>query len=136
MFLRRKRLIIVLALALAAGATAFLLYGRKEAPRTMQRTPPYWQRTGFLSKILQDHNTAAGGLESIRVPNGFTVEVAAGRDLVKYPMFASFDDRGRLFVCESAGRNMSDEDMNKTHEMRVNLVEDTNGDGVFDRSRV
>jgi putative membrane-bound dehydrogenase-like protein len=131
-----KRLLLALPLVVALGAAALLLSRRPEPARSGPRVAPYWQRTGFLSKTLQELNTAPPGLESIRVPQGFAVEVAAGPDLVKYPMFIAFDDRGRLFVCESAGRNISDEDMNRTPEMRISLLEDTNGDGVFDRSRV
>jgi len=75
-------------------------------------------------------------VESIQVPDGFEVEVAAGPDLVNYPMFIAYDDRGRLFVCESAGRNISDEDMQAKPEMRIRLLEDSNGDGVFDRGKI
>ena len=70
------------------------------------------------------------------MPDGFVTSVAANEEMVNYPMFISFDDRGRLFVCESAGRNIGDEEMNRTPEMRIRLLEDTNGDGVFDRSRI
>ena len=40
---------------------------------------------------------------AIQVPDGFVVEVAAAAPLVKHPMMAAFDDRGRLFIAESAG---------------------------------
>jgi len=100
------------------------------------RTLPYWRRTGFLSDVLQQLPAGPRGIESIRVPEGFLVEEAAGPGLVSYPMFASFDDRGRLFVCESAGKNMADDEMQQHPEMRIRLLEDTNGDGVFDRGTV
>jgi len=41
----------------------------------------------------------------IQVPDGFVVEVAAAPPLVKHPMMAALDDRGRLFIAESAGGN-------------------------------
>ena len=53
---------------------------------------------------------------------GFEVTVAAGPGIVNYPMFIAFDDRGRLFVCESAGRNISDQEMDHQSEMRIRLA--------------
>ncbi len=135
----RKLLTAAGLAALVAAGVAVLYYstGRARPAGPKTRNEPYWRRTGFLSKFLQDENTAAvKGLPSIHVPDGFEVEVAAGPDLVNYPMFIAYDDRGRLFVCESAGRNESDEEMQARPEMRIRLIEDTNGDGVFDRSRI
>src|SRR5690606_36865691 len=72
-----------------------------------------------------------------QVPDGFTVEIAAGHDLVDYPMFAIVDESGRLFVFESIGNVYE-----KTQEalddpqFRINLLEDLNGDGVYDKSTI
>ena len=41
-----------------------------------------------------------------RVPDGFSVELVAGSEQVRFPMFAAFDDRGRLFVAESSGLDL------------------------------
>ena len=99
------------ALALLAGGA--LLYSPRGGTLSpvRSRSQPYWQRTGFLSKFLQDLKPAAGGLDSIQVPEGFEVQIVAGPDLVNYPMFIAYDDRGRLFVCESAGKNLPDDEM-------------------------
>ena len=72
----------------------------------------------------------------LRVPEGFTVELAAGPPLVQHPTFASFDDRGRLFVSENAGVNMSAAELEEKLPNSVRLLEDTNGDGRFDASKV
>src|SRR5439155_21194915 len=52
----------------------------------------------------------AGGAEEkmppFQVPPGFVVERVAGPPLLERPMMASFDDRGRLFVCDSSGFNL------------------------------
>jgi putative membrane-bound dehydrogenase-like protein len=126
----------VMALAaLGVAATSLLIYSR-EPRRSGSRTLPYYQRTGFLSKLLMELNTSAKGIDSIHVPEGFEVSVAAGAGQVVYPMFIAFDDRGRLFVCESAGRNIPDQEMDRRPEMRIRMLEDTNGDGVFDRSTI
>ena len=124
------------ALLLLAGAAVFYFSRPNRPGPARNRSLPYWQRTGFLSKFLQDLNPEARGLQSIHVPEGFEVELAAGPDLVNYPMFIAYDDRGRLFVCESAGKNESDEDMQAKPEMRIRLLEDTNSDGLFDRGKI
>lgn len=129
----RKLLIPVLVVA-GLGAAALLIYS--PARRTGVGVLPYYKRTGFMSKVLLDMNTAPTGLQSIHVPGGFEVGVAATAGLVTYPMFVAFDDRGRLFVCESAGRNIGDDEMDRQPEMRIRLLEDSDGDGVFDRSRI
>ncbi len=72
----------------------------------------------------------------INVPDGFTVELAAAPPLVKHPMMAGFDDRGRLFVAESAGLNMKADDLVKETPNSVLMLEDTDGDGVFDNRTV
>ena len=46
-------------------------------------------------------------IPKIQVPDGYTVELAAGPPLVTHPTMACFDDRGRLFVCNNAGVNLS-----------------------------
>jgi putative membrane-bound dehydrogenase-like protein len=74
---------------------------------------------------------------AIEVPDGFEVDVVAGPDLVDYPMFAMVDETGRLFVFESTGNVY-----NKTQEaidspqFRINLLEDLNGDGTYDKSTI
>jgi len=58
-----------------------------------------------LSLILGDASSAP---PSIVVPPGFVVERVAGPPLVDWPMMASFDDQGRLFVCDSSGFNLTE----------------------------
>ena len=73
----------------------------------------------------------------IEVPDGFVVEVAADSSLVDYPMFAVADDTGRLFVFESTG-NVYDktEDAINNPQFRINLLQDLNGDGTYDKSTI
>jgi putative membrane-bound dehydrogenase-like protein len=73
---------------------------------------------------------------TISVPAGFTIERVAEPDLVLYPMMAFVDDRGRLFVAESSGKNVKGKDMPANPECRISLLEDTNGDGVYDQRKV
>ena len=73
----------------------------------------------------------------IEVPDGFVVEVAAGPDLVDYPMFAVADETGRLFVFESTGNVYNKtEDAISNPQFRINLLDDLNGDGTYDKSTI
>jgi putative membrane-bound dehydrogenase-like protein len=72
----------------------------------------------------------------IAVLGGYTVELAAAPPLVKHPLMAGFDDRGRLFVAEAAGENLRRPELEKQLPNFIRLLEDTNNDGVFDKSTI
>ncbi len=92
---------------------------------------------GWFITQFNGEDTTEQGLASIQVPEGFAVELAAGPDLVSYPMMAAFDERGRLFVSESTGANtMTTEEMLENPTYRIRMLEDTNHDGIFDKSNV
>lgn len=76
------------------------------------------------------------GPHTFTVPDGFEVEQVAGADLVLRPVSASFDDRGRLYVTDSSGSNKPPPEQLKNPDHRVLRLEDTDGDGRFDRSTV
>jgi putative membrane-bound dehydrogenase-like protein len=72
-----------------------------------------------------------------RVPPGFAVERIAGPPLFERPMFAGFDDRGRLFVCDSSGFNLlkgRSDILVKNPPHAIRRLEDRDGDGRFDAS--
>src|SRR4051794_24495550 len=70
------------------------------------------------------------------VPDGFTVERIVAEGTVRFPMFACFDDAGRLFVTESSGLDLYAELSALTRKCRVTLLEDKDGDGRFETSTV
>lgn len=70
------------------------------------------------------------------LPEGFTIELAAGADLAPRPIVASFDEKGRLYVCDSSGSNDKVADQVKQKPHRIVRLEDTDGDGKFDKSTV
>ncbi len=73
----------------------------------------------------------------LQVPDGFVIEEAVSADLISFPMFASFDDQGRLFVFESTGVNtMGTEKMLAEPSYHIRLLEDTDADGKFDKSSI
>jgi hypothetical protein len=88
----------------------------------------WWNRGGLKEQR---------GLESITVPEGFAVEMASKPGLVKYPMLGTIAPDGIIYMCESSGRTYG-----KTPEMTadptyvVTKIEDTDGDGTYDKSTV
>jgi len=70
------------------------------------------------------------------VPEGFTIELVAGPPLVERPIMACFDDQGRLYVADSAGVNLKGAELLKDPPHKIRVLEDTDGDGRFDTSRV
>ena len=70
------------------------------------------------------------------LPVGFTIEVAAGADIVPRPIAAAFDEKGRLYVTDSSGSNekVADQLAKKPH--RVLRLEDRDGDGRYEKSTV
>ena len=76
---------------------------------------------------------APGG---ISVPPGFEVELVAGPPLVNRPIVADFDERGRLYVADSSGSNAKVEAQLEERPHRIVRLEDSDGDGRFDKSVV
>lgn len=73
----------------------------------------------------------------LQVPKGFTIERVVSPELLSYPMFAIFDAKGRMFVFESTGPNMvTTQQMLENPVYHVRLLEDTDGDGIFDKSKI
>lgn len=70
------------------------------------------------------------------LPEGFTIELVAGNDLVERPITCDFDELGRLYVSESSGSNEKVEIQLEKKPHRILRLEDTNDDGVFDRRTV
>jgi hypothetical protein len=62
--------------------------------------------------------------------------VAATSPMVANPTMGCVDDRGRLFVGDSAGVNWSPKKFEAVLPNRVLMLEDRDGDGVFERSTV
>ncbi len=73
---------------------------------------------------------------TIAVPSGFTIERIASAPLVDRPITAAFDDEGCLYVADSSGSNDKVEKQLKEKPHRIVRLEDTDGDGKFDRRTV
>ncbi len=74
--------------------------------------------------------------QTFTLPEGFTLEQVAGPPLVERPITAAFDELGRLYVSEASGTNDPVQKQLKDTPHRILRLEDTNGDGRFDRRTV
>lgn len=81
-------------------------------------------------------NTTSLNGHAFTLPPGFTITLAAKAPLVDRPIVADFDEQGRLYVADSSGSNepVAKQLKNPTH--RIVRLEDTDGDGAFDKSVV
>jgi putative membrane-bound dehydrogenase-like protein len=73
----------------------------------------------------------------LHLPEGYEIEVVAGPDLVDYPMFATLDESGRLFVFESTGNVYEQsQDAIDDPKFRIKLLVDEDQDGIYDKATV
>lgn len=105
------------------GSQTFIYDGIEEELAQREPTPPPPQPDDFSQ-------------QTFTLPEGFTAELAAGPPLVTHPTMGCFDDKGRLYVCNNAGVNMSAAELEESRPNSINMLEDRDGDGVFDKSTV
>ncbi|MES2692101.1 MAG: PVC-type heme-binding CxxCH protein [Verrucomicrobiota bacterium] len=70
----------------------------------------------------------------LRLPEGFTLTLAAAEPDVHQPIAIAHDERGRLWVAESYSYNGSDFTAEKRD--RILILDDTDGDGVYETRKV
>src|ERR1041385_396831 len=77
---------------------------------------------------------AKDAVNTIQIKKGFHVELAASEPNIASPVAVSFDEAGRMFVVEMI--DYSERRDETPHLGRIRLLEDTDGDGVYDTSTV
>jgi putative heme-binding domain-containing protein len=97
------------------------------------RTAPLAATAVALVLLLAPPSDAA---EPPKAPPGFTIERVDPEGQVRFPMFACFDDAGRLFVTESSGLDLYAELSALTRKCRVSVLEDKDGDGRYESSHL
>jgi putative membrane-bound dehydrogenase-like protein len=76
------------------------------------------------------------GERTITVPDGFEIELAAGPPLVDRPISISRDERGYLYVTDSAGMSDRADKQLAAKPHRIVRLEDSDDDGKYDKSVV
>src|SRR5881392_15633 len=69
-----------------------------------------------------------------KVKPGFKIELVAHEPQIRDPIAVCFDENGRMFVCEMI--DYSEERDHTPHWGRVSMLEDKDGDGVYETSTV
>jgi putative membrane-bound dehydrogenase-like protein len=77
---------------------------------------------------------AADAVATWKVKPGFRLELAASEPQVRDPVAVTFDENGRMFVCEMI--DYSEERDRNPHLGRISVLEDRDGDGRYETSRV
>lgn len=76
-------------------------------------------------------------LEGYKVEEGFELQVLASEPLLRAPVAMDFDDKGRMWVAEMSGfMNDIDGKGEDKPTGAIRILEDLDGDGVMDHSRV
>jgi len=116
------------AVALAAGSAVWALHPKNSGPESFElkfKLPP------------PQPLSADEALNAFKVQNGFHVELVAAEPMVETPVALSWDEQGRLFVCEMRPYM---HDIEGTGEElpngRIVMLEDTDGDGKMDKRTV
>ncbi len=81
---------------------------------------------------------------TFQVLDGFRMELVVSEPLVTSPVAMAFDEYGRAFVCEMRDYPYTDKARHKPSQEnptdqpigRIRMLEDTNGDGRYDRSSI
>jgi len=102
-----------------------------------------FKRFGFAALLLWFVVSGIGsshvyGFEPlpIKVPAGFTVEVAAAPPLVTHPTMGCFDEVGHFYVCNNAGVNLRNDELERQLPNAIYRLTDSDGDGKFDQQTV
>jgi putative membrane-bound dehydrogenase-like protein len=88
----------------------------------------FWSFTHAATKNLNGH--------TFTLPDGFTVELVARAPLVNRPISIAFDEQGRLYATDSSGSSDKGPTQYERKDHRIVRLEDTDGDGRFDKSVV
>lgn len=94
----------------------------------------------FLAILLAGSPVVAAvqrvGSHQFTLPDGFRIEQAASTNDVLRPVNGAIDDQGRLYVTDSSGSTEPPAAQHKDPQWRVIRLEDTDGDGRYDKSVV
>jgi putative membrane-bound dehydrogenase-like protein len=131
--------LIFFIVGLLTSAPTHLSLAAEQDPRMV--APPNAVR-GRLPDIAP--TPARDAAKNFRVLDGFHMDLLAAEPLVASPVAMAYDENGRAYVCEMRDYPYTD----KAHHQRnqenptdqaigtVRLLEDTDGDGVFDKSTI
>ncbi len=77
----------------------------------------------------------AEAVANMAIPDGFEVSVFAAEPDIAEPIAFCFDDRGRMWVAENFNYQTRRQHKQGEQISRIQILEDTDGDGVFDKKK-
>ena len=77
----------------------------------------------------------AEAVAKMSIPEGFKVDIFAAEPDIAEPIAFCFDDRGRMWVAENLNYRTRRQHTND-QVSRIQIFEDTDGDGVFDEKKM
>lgn len=111
--------------AIAAAQSAKRAGGGPENPVLHFRPPP--------PRALSPQEE----MKTFKVAPGFKVELVASEPMIEAPIAISWDDQGRMYVCEMRNYMHDVDGAGEDQPIgRISRLEDTDGDGVMDKSTV
>jgi putative membrane-bound dehydrogenase-like protein len=90
------------------------------------------QREGREARFL----TPAEAVKAMTLIDGYKVNVWASEPMMTQPMAFCWDDRGRLWVAENKDYESRGHGFSNAGDSRILILEDTDRDGVADKSKV
>jgi putative membrane-bound dehydrogenase-like protein len=91
-----------------------------------------WGTTGEPLKRMQKPLEPAESMKHMHLPEGFEVQLFAADPDIAKPIAMAWDERGRLWIAETADYPNDMQVPGKGHD-RIRILEDTDGDGRADR---
>ncbi len=110
-----------------------------DRPLTAEEVAEHWAAAGLprpepaVARTDSPPLTPEESLRKIHVPEGYAVELAAAEPLVFDPVAIDWDAAGRLWVVEMADYPLGLDGRGKPGG-RIRVLEDTDGDGRYDKS--
>ncbi len=124
---------LVLFAVFFASSAAFV--GAVE-PAKVEAIPASSQRPVVVQLDAAGIREQAAKVPRAHLPEGYEMSVAAAAPLVTHPIAGCVDDKGRLFLGDAVGVNWKKAELEANPPNRVLMLEDTDGDGSFDKSTV
>lgn len=126
--LSRSTTSVLAVLGVLAPAALWAIHPKSAGPETFEmrfKLPP--------PKPLSPEEELA----TFKIAPGFHAELVAAEPMIESPVALSWDEKGRMFVCEMRGYMHDVEGLGEDQPIgRVVLLEDTNGDGRMDKRTV
>ncbi len=94
-----------------------------------------WGVTGEPIHTMQEPVSPSESMMHMVLPPGFEAKLVASEPQIKKPISMAFDERGRMWLCETFDYPNNLQREGQGHD-NITICEDTNGDGVPDKFTV